>query len=136
MKEIRIQYPCLASELTMDATVIHGDFPSDRRSVVCKAIWDTGASNTTLNADIITRLGLKQADAPSHVTHTANGDIRSQAYEVCLVLSPDWPPIKFCVYEMPPCDVDMLIGMDIIGKGKFKVFPENGKTVLRFALPI
>jgi hypothetical protein len=136
MKEIVIRYPSLADELTAEVMVVHGDYPKVRKAIKCRAIWDTGASETTVNAAIVRALQLEKIDAPPRVSHTANGDTMSHAYKGCLVLANDWPPLVMRLWEMPPSDVDVLIGMDIIGRGQFNLWPEKGQTVLKFELDI
>ena len=132
--EISIQYPCLIDEPAMMMHVVHGDFPQDRRAYHCKALWDTGASNTTVATNVIKALGLRRVNLPPRLISTANGQMLSYAYEACMSLSEKHPPLKMIVWEMPQSDVKVLIGMDIIGRGRLTIDGTSGKTVLNFDL--
>ena len=135
MKEILHPYPCVVDELKWKLTVVHGDYPENRKAVECDAIWDTGASNTTVDVRLAKALGLKRLNLPPRVSNTGNGCILSYAYEANLKLSPEWPLQKVVVYDMPPSDMPVLIGMDIIGQGVFQTWPQDGRTMLRFVMP-
>lgn len=134
LMEIRCQYPYDTKELTMQVDVVHGDYPKNKRAIKCKAIWDTGASDTTIATNIVRAIGLRRLNLPPRLTHTANGDYLSYAYEACLSLSKDYPPFKMKVYEIPPSDIDVLIGMDIIRLGRFEIAPSKEKLDLTFEI--
>ena len=132
MKPIRIAYGSVVNELKDVVTVVHGDYPDCKRAMACKAIWDTGASDTAVDSNVIKTLGLRRADRPPRITNTGNGRVLSYAYHALIELSKDMPPLRMVVYEMPPSDVWVLIGMDIICHGRFTVDSTSGETVLTF----
>ena len=132
MKRIRIAYNSIVKELKHEVTVVHGDFPACRKGMRCKAIWDTGASDTTVDINVIKALGLRRADRPPRKMNTGNGQRLSYAYHAVIEISKDLPPVRMVVYEMPPSDVWVLIGMDIISRGRFTVDSTSGETVLTF----
>ena len=134
MIAIKDQYGCRAKILTHRVHVVHGDYPAVKRAVTnVKAIWDTGADRTSLDIAIIERLGLRQLDLPPADINTGNGIVKSYAYEAMLDMADEWEPFKFTVWSMPPSgSVQMLIGMDIIGLGRFEVDSTGGETVVRF----
>lgn len=135
MKEILHQYPCIVDELSWDLTIVHGSYPDCKKAKHCKAIWDTGASDTTMSTEAIRLLGLERDESKSpKQVNTANGIVESYAYHACIVLSPDWPPLRTIVWGMPPSGVEVLIGMDIISQGIFQLWPQDGRTMLRFAV--
>ena len=136
MKAIKDQYECRANVLTHRVHVVHGDYPAVKRAVTnVKAIWDTGADRTSLDIGIIERLGLRQLDIPPAEIITGNGVTLSYAYEATLDMADDWEPFKFTVWSMPPSgSVRMLIGMDIIGLGRFEVDSTSGNTILKFEM--
>lgn len=137
MKVLSIQYPCLVDEPMMMVTVIHGSYPNPKLAKRCVALWDTGASDTTLSEKAVKLLGLERVEGmePKPV-RTANGIVMSYAYWAYVQFDPQWPQMKMPVWSMPHSDVEMLIGMDVISRGVFRLWPQDGKTMLSFALPI
>lgn len=137
MRELSIQYPCLVDELRTAVTVVHGDFPECKKAKLCKAIWDTGASSTVVSIRAIELLGLERVRElkPKRVK-TANGIVKSYAYRACMQIDPQWPPLRMIIWSMPHSDIEVLIGMDVISRGVFRLWPQDGKTMLSFALPI
>lgn len=138
MGVITNQYGCRAKVLTHRVHVVHGDYPTVKRAVEnVKAIWDTGADRTSLDIDIIRSLRLRrQLNLPPVYINTGNGVTKSYAFEATLDLADDWEPFKFTVWSMPPSgSVRMLIGMDIIGLGRFEVDSLGDKTIMRFMMP-
>ena len=134
MIAIKDQYGCRAKILTHRVHVVHGDYPAVKRAVLnVKAIWDTGADRTSLDIAIIERLGLRRLDLPPADINTGNGVVKSYAYEATLDMADDWEPFKCTVWSMPPSgSVQMLIGMDMIGLGRFEVDSTSGETVVTF----
>ena len=112
-------YPLNTSELLWDVDVVHGDYPADKRCIRAKGIWDTGASDTAVVIGLVKALELKMLDLPPRYINTANGVFLSHAYEANISLSAKYRPIKMTVWDMPPGNIDVLIGMDIISKGNF-----------------
>lgn len=135
--ELLIQYPCLVNELRTEVTVIHGSYPNPKLAKRCVALWDTGASDTTLSEKAVELLGLERVDGmePKSVK-TANGIVKSYAYWAYMQFDPGWPQFRMVIWSMPHSDIEVLIGMDVISRGIFRLWPENGKTMLRFALPL
>jgi len=100
----------------------------------CKAIWDTGATNTVISERLVNELELKpitQADV-----HGANISERVNVYQIDLLL-----PNRVAVIDNLVSVArnihggDVLIGMDIITLGDFAVRNENGKTVFSYRIP-
>ena len=131
---IKHLYPSKASELLWQVDVVHGDFPADKLCIRCKGIWDTGASDSGVVTGVVNALGLRRLDQPPRPVNTANGVFLSHAYEACLSLSADYAPLKMTVWELPTGDMDVLIGMDIIGLGRFEVDSTSGRTMLTFEI--
>lgn len=98
------------------------------------AIWDTGATNCVISQKVINECDLKPIGM-TKVYHAGGQDIR-EVYLINIYL-----PNKLCVtYVKPtigilPDGCDVLIGMDIIGKGDFAVTNKDGKTVFSFRFP-
>lgn len=135
MKEILIRYPCLVDELATTVTIVHGSFPACKSAKRCKAIWDTGSSDTTVSTRAIELLELERvAGLEPRKIKTANGIIDSFPYHASVQLDPSWPPYKMIIWSMPPSDVEVLIGMNIISRGNLRIWPQDNKTILSFQL--
>jgi hypothetical protein len=98
-----------------------------------KAIWDTGASGSVITQKVIDQCGLKPTGMAN--VHTAQGITTVETFLVCMVL-----PNKVGFSEVKVTrgvlrDFDVLIGMDIIGRGDFAVTNKDGNTVFSFRIP-
>ena len=129
---MELSFPKPTKELRQVVTVIHGDWPANRTAVRCEAVWDTGSSFTIVTERLVKALGLRKIDGKKVLLHAGTGDAESECYEAWLVLKPDERPIKIVACVMPQPDTDVLIGMDIIGLGRFEVDSTSGRTVLTF----
>lgn len=98
------------------------------------ALWDTGATAMVISPKIIGALGL----APSGVrrVHYADGTARNMPRFLVNIRLPNrvtfqgWPATLG-----NPAGADVLIGMDIIGKGDFAVTNGDGRTTFSFRIP-
>ena len=98
------------------------------------AIWDTGATGCSITKHVADSIGV----APIGLVRVGGvHDIQQvNAYLVSLYL-----PNRFCFAEVQVTDLgdcagcDVLIGMDIIGKGDFTVNSLGGKTSFTFRIP-
>lgn len=97
------------------------------------ALWDTGATCTTISEKVVKTLGLVPIGF-GDVYH-AGGSRKSGIYKVNILLPNklESPPIK--VLDGDLHDFDILIGMDIISKGDFAVTHSDGKTTFTFRIP-
>lgn len=98
-----------------------------------KALWDTGATCTTISENVIKALGLIPIGF-GDVSH-AGGTRKSGLYRVNIALPNGLqsPPMK--VLDGVLHGFDILIGMDIISQGDFAVTHSDGKTTFTFRLP-
>jgi hypothetical protein len=106
------------------------------------AIWDTGATNSVIHTNVVNKLGL--VPTGQGITHGVHGPALVNTYLVNIGL-PNPRDDGFTdtllidgiqVTEsgaMPGCDV--LIGMDIIGRGDFSVTNNRGFTMFSFRIP-
>jgi len=98
-----------------------------------QAIWDTGATNSVINQRVVDACGL----VPIGMT-MVNGVGGQHAQEVFLVSiflpnKATFPTLRVTKGELG--NVDLLIGMDIIGSGDFAVTNHNGITKFSFRCP-
>jgi len=97
-------------------------------------IWDTGATNTVITERVARECGLK----PIGVTNveTAGGRKRSNVYLVSIGLPNTVGVSSLRVTEgILNGNVEVLIGMDVIGGGDFAITCNDGKTVFSFRFP-
>jgi hypothetical protein len=99
-----------------------------------KAIWDTGATNSTITERVATQLGLVSTGMTQ--VQTAGGMTLQQTFQVNLFL-PNMvliPNLK--ANQMGDIQgADMLIGMDVIALGDFSVTNRKGITWFSFRWP-
>ncbi len=97
------------------------------------AIWDTGATGSVINQEVISVLGLQPIDKQK--IYTANGERIAGVYLVNIHLSNG---VIFSGLRVTDGDIlgsSILIGMDIIGRGDFAVTNHQGKTCMSFQVP-
>lgn len=97
------------------------------------ALWDTGATISTISPKVINELGL-QPFQYAKVFH-AQGEGVAKAYKVNLFLPNHviFPCIS--VLEGNLHGFDVLIGMDIISQGDFVITNRDNQTVCSFQIP-
>ncbi len=98
-----------------------------------RGVWDTGATNSVISKRVVDALGLKAVRTTRN--YTANGEREAGVYIVDLVL-----PNKVVLAGQPVIDgllvdAEVLVGMDVIGKGDFAVTHQGNGTCMTFQLP-
>lgn len=98
-----------------------------------RALWDTGATCTTISKNVVKGLGLTPIGF-GDVFH-AGGSGMAGVYKINVLLpnNIEFPALK--VLDGDLYGFDMLIGMDIISKGDFAVTHSDGKTTFTFRIP-
>ena len=97
------------------------------------ALWDTGATNSVITQDVVTKLELLP-EGTSKVFH-AQGSEDVPNYFVNLGLPNGVAIVGVQVVQGVLEGCDLLIGMDIINLGDFAITNKDGKTVLSFIMP-
>lgn len=99
-----------------------------------KALWDTGASGTCITQKVVDECGLMPITRA--IVRHANGETTAPVYLVSIFLPSNvvFPQIRVILAKLPD-EIDLLIGMDIIGSGDFAVTNFEGKTVFSFRAP-
>lgn len=97
------------------------------------AIWDTGATATAINRNVIETCGLK----PIGITevNTANGTRRAEVYLINVILRNNVGITNIRASEADIHGADVLIGMDIISQGDFAITCREQKTIFSFRIP-
>jgi hypothetical protein len=99
------------------------------------AIWDTGATSSAITRRVVNELLLPVVSRG--ISNTAAGSVETTGHVTHL-----WLPhgiivmncIATCV-DLGAIDADVLIGMDVIGKGDFSISNFDGKTIMSFREP-
>ena len=99
-----------------------------------KALWDTGASTSSISGAFSDRIGLPAIDFTK--IHGAGGVHDSRIFKIDLIIPGTQVRInEILATEFVGHDFDMLIGMDIITLGDFSITNANGVTVFSFRIP-
>lgn len=86
-----------------------------------KALWDTGATRSAISPRVVKSLSLQPTDDDYNVT-TASGRVSTCIYAVDIGLTDlKLGHSAIPVVELELDDIDVLIGMDIIGLGDFAI---------------
>jgi len=112
---------------------VNKDISQETEMITFHALWDTGASCSSISKDAAEKLGLIP-DSYTTIYH-ANGKSIVNVYYIRLAL-PNKALFPFVtVAEGLYAGFDLLIGMDIITKGDFSISNLNGKTTFSFRIP-
>ena len=103
-------------------------------AVTVKAIWDTGATGTSISSNVVRAMGLIPTGGTN--VSTANGVVFQNTHTVDIGL-----PNKVIINGVVVTEVsalsgaDALIGMDIITLGDLSITNLNGNTCMSFRIP-
>jgi len=97
------------------------------------AIWDTGATGSSITSRVVAECGLKPTGMCR--LRTASGETDACTYFVSLYL-----PNKVCIPQIRVTEAvlrnaDVLIGMDVIALGDLAISNHQGKTSMSFRMP-
>ena len=99
-----------------------------------KALWDTGATGSVITRKVVNECGLKPIGRAN--VHHAQGISTALVYLVSIFLEHGVCFTSLRVTEGDLAgDVEVLIGMDIIGMGDFAISNKDGKTAFTFRMP-
>ena len=117
--------------------VASSDEVLSKTPVRLKALWDTGATLTAIKPKLRDMLKLHMVRTGSSATVAGLGGIFDADYTVLSLRIRDNFEINWCpVYVLDyTVDVDIIIGMDIIGMGDFVVSNTDKKTSFSFIIP-
>ena len=106
--------------------------PPDAREY--KALWDTGATGSVITRKVVDECGLKPIGRAN--VHHAKGTSTTLVYLVSVFLPNNvcFPSLRVTEGDLPG-NVEVLIGMDIIGRGDFAISNKDGKTAFTFRMP-
>ena len=119
---------------------------SGEKTIKALALWDTGASYTTISKAIIDKLGIEPTppmDDEGEPTTTANMRYLGTTSAKLQIGNISFPYSLFKVMDFDPEGAqhaagielpELLIGMDIISQGRFRVDSTSGETILTFEI--
>lgn len=98
------------------------------------ALWDTGASCTSISKNVVKELGLKPTG--KHKVNTVGKEIWVDEYNINLAIPNCVKASGLLVLGNDIEDkFDCIIGMDIIGTGDFSITNRNEHTTFSFRVP-
>lgn len=104
---------------------------SGNSSVTVSALWDTGATTSMLNDSVARALNLGEIGYTEYAH--ANGIAESSIYAADVDFQGGLKIRKIELIGLSDIhDFGLLIGMDIISQGDFRVRNDNGNTVFTF----
>jgi predicted aspartyl protease len=118
------------------ATKVEVRAPGKGKGVICRAIWDTGATGSMIAASVAEKLDLK----PCGETRIfgVHGSQKAKVYTVDVV----FPQADVILPEIRVSEADsgggfdLLVGMDIIGRGMFGIYGNGESLSVVFGLPL
>jgi predicted aspartyl protease len=109
-------------------------FKIQQQIVDVRALWDTGATNTSISKRLAAKLNLPPISR--RTIQCAGQPYESNTYKVNLILPNHVGFKNITVTEFEDSKMfDVLVGMDIITAGDFAVTNANGQTVCSFKTP-
>ena len=96
------------------------------------AIWDTGASISSINSVLASKLNLKPIGYVN--IQTANGECTVPQYIINVKFNENLEIERLIVTGNNLVNIDMLLGMDIINHGQFTI-SNSGFTMISFIVP-
>ena len=100
-----------------------------------KALWDTGAEMTCISSALVESLSLKPEDT-TKITGAENKPFDANVYSVQLVMGRFViPHLRVAELSMDNKSHDIIIGMDVIGRGDLTITNYDRKTCLTFRQP-
>lgn len=121
--------------LRMLISEVNVHVPGNSNPASLRAIWDTGATGSTITKKTVQQLGLIQTGFAT--VHTANGTVNQRTFTVDIGL-----PNRVLIRNVLVSEVDALtagcdalIGMDIITIGDFSITNHKGHTCWSFRFP-
>lgn len=136
-QSFKIEYPGVINQLLSRCIICPAFDPSIQNRPngnQYNAIWDTGATNSVITNNVAKQLGLTPIGF-TEVSH-AEGVTKDVPVYLVNIELPNHVGFPFVrVTEGILGDVDVLIGMDIIQRGDFRIENGGGKTTFTYSVP-
>lgn len=100
-----------------------------------RALYDTGATNSAVSPRVVSELNLASTGAMNVGVGGGNHATTSHIVNIALPNRVMFQMIQVVKLELPHGDIDVLIGMDILGEGDFSVTHHRRMTTFSFCVP-
>ncbi|MBR2189305.1 MAG: retroviral-like aspartic protease family protein [Eubacterium sp.] len=130
---IRVEYNDIAARITSDLDI--GD-PSREDAVrrIRDAVWDTGAVKSIIAESTAREMGLQPIDNGIIVTATDQTEVPIYMVDVYMTKNLVIRNLKVFGSPMRNREIEFVIGMDIISRGKMIIDSMEGKTRFSFSI--
>lgn len=126
---LTINHKGLAHRIISQVSVTNND---NGKSATASVLWDTGATGSMLNVAIATKLNLEAVGFTKY--QHADGITETAIYAAGLEFQGGLKIGEIDLMGLSDIhDFDMLIGMDIISRGDFRIKNEDGNSVFTFS---
>lgn len=118
------------------ATKVEVCAPGKGKGVICRAIWDTGATGSMITADVAEKLNLRPLGETRIMG--VHGSQKAKVYKVDLIFPHAGvilPGVRVSEADSGG-GFDLLVGMDIIGRGMFGIYGDGESLSVVFGLPL
>ena len=127
------EYPCVTRAIVTNITISDIDLKATFKT---KGIWDTGATNCAITAELVQELNLKPISMVE--VSGVHGKQWANVYLIHVLLE-NRVRIKVraseCSNLLGDKAIGMLIGMDVISIGDFAISNCMGRTLMSFRIP-
>lgn len=129
-----VKVDCIVTESYIYALVDLSSCKHVKRVKVVRSLWDTGASVSLISARVAKVLGLVSI-GKSGVSGYNEGIYVKDTYCVHVGLPTGDIVTNIMAMEFDSDEYDVVIGMDVIGKGDLAVTNLNDRTTFTFRIP-
>lgn len=133
-KKFEEKVDCIVTETYVYTPVDLSLCKDVKRVKVMRSLWDTGASVTLISARVAKVLGLTSIGKTGVSGYNEGIDVK-ETYCVHIGLPTGDIVTNIMAMEFDSDEYDVVIGMDVIGKGDLAVTNLNEKTTFTFRIP-
>ena len=129
-----VKVDCIVTESYIYAPVDLSSCKDVKRVKVVRSLWDTGASVSLISARVAKVLGLVSIGKSGVSGYNEGIDVKD-TYCVYVGLPTGDIVTNIMAMEFDSDEYDVVIGMDVIGKGDLAVTNLNDRTTFTFRIP-
>lgn len=114
---IKKQFPLNCGLITTRFIIGKNKESIREKSLLVDAIWDTGSNMSTISKRVVKLLNLESTGTGHVISPGGDGSINT--YDICIMFENGVTRDIVKVSDSPISTCDLLIGMDLISKGRF-----------------